>query len=292
VASPGTSRTQRWFHDLSARLQTSFQASDQIKHRVTVGESREHQILDVLAQLLPKQIAVGRNVVIVDSADAESRKFDGVLIDRRNWPLLFAQDALQIAMIESVVAAIEIKSSLDLSDLEDIMQKTEALRAMRCDGDLPNVTAFAYKCSNRSLAFFDYAVALRRSPRRAPNLVCVLNDGLFGTASPDTDAVFPFSDTAASRPALLATDQDTLLIYLYLLSRWASSTPSLKTFEHYSQKLFSTVQAFQFDDDFLDILASDDAAHSAARQCFVRRTKEDINLLYQKARSALHLEPT
>src|SRR5258707_11492035 len=89
---------QGWFRDYSRLLAVSFSASARIRHNVTKGESREHQILDALAKLLPTRVSVETNVVIVDGLDAQSPKFDGVLADRTFWPRIFAIDNTTIVM--------------------------------------------------------------------------------------------------------------------------------------------------------------------------------------------------
>src|SRR4051812_4597432 len=95
------SKAQQWLRHYSENLASSYRSSALIEHRVTKGESRETQILDVLSVLLPKRTAVEANVVIVDSRDVESPKFDGVLLDRLFWPRLLEQDDTAVVMIES-----------------------------------------------------------------------------------------------------------------------------------------------------------------------------------------------
>src|SRR5438105_2732977 len=112
--------TQEWLRDHARLLETSFEASGRFDHAVTKGANREHQVLTTLRALLPERARVEPNVVIVDSADAQSPKFDGALVDRFLWPRIFADDDVAVVMIESVLAAIETKSHLDAAELSDI----------------------------------------------------------------------------------------------------------------------------------------------------------------------------
>ncbi|PYT03978.1 MAG: hypothetical protein DMF60_16705, partial [Acidobacteria bacterium] len=143
---------QGWMRDHSNLLAVSFRSSGRIKHNVTKGESREHQILDTLSNLLPARTSVESNVVIVDAADAQSPKFDGALVDRTFWPRIFADNSTSVVMLDSVLAAIEVKSSLNKSELKDIFSKSSALRRMLALHRVPLVTAFAYECANANLS--------------------------------------------------------------------------------------------------------------------------------------------
>jgi len=137
---------QGWLRDHSELLALSFRSSGRIQHAVTKGESREHQILDTLSKLLPTRASVESNVVIIDATDVQSPKFDGALVDRTLWPRLFADGNTTGVMIESVLAAIEVKSSLDKTELDDVFSKSAKLRAMRSGRNRALVTGFAYEC--------------------------------------------------------------------------------------------------------------------------------------------------
>jgi hypothetical protein len=178
---------QGWLRDHSELLALSFVSSEPIKHNVTKGKSRERQILDTLHELLPARVSVEKDVIIVDATDAQSPSFDGALVDRTFWPQIFTIDGTPVAMIESVFAAVEVKSSLGKSDLVDIFQKSSTLRTMEFNvGDSPMrrpfVTAFAYKCPNANLSFFDFATYFARAPESSPSLICILNASLFSLA--------------------------------------------------------------------------------------------------------------
>ena len=121
------SKTQQWFYSLSQGLLASFRGSAGIEHKVTKGESREGQILDVLQELLPNKFVLKSKVVVIDSRDTESPSFDAVLFDRAFSPLLWVHERVSVAMVESVVATIEIKSNLGKADLEDVFAKAHKL---------------------------------------------------------------------------------------------------------------------------------------------------------------------
>lgn len=290
------SKTQRWFRLLSQNLDASFQASALIEHNVTKGEDRESQILDVLERLLPTRISVGRNVVIVDSTDVESPKFDGVLFDRTLWPLLFQQDQTVTAMLESVLAAIEVKSSLDSAGLMDIFAKANRLRNMKPVGSTevgcPRlVTGFAYKCPNTNLAFFDFAARSCASPEVSPTLVCILSHALLGLAREEEGLLLPVDIPYRGHiPVMYSAGTDTLLMYLHFLSQWATlGSKTVDTFRRYSKSVFAGSTVFHFDEDFLLAVTSDSPAREEARQCFQRHPHKSVGEAYLTARSKLGL---
>lgn len=290
------SKTREWFRSYSSRLKASFSASGLIEHRVTKGSSREAQVLDVLSALLPLRISVLRDGVIIDSSDTESPKFDALLVDRQFWPLLFEQDTVAVAMLESVLAAVEIKSSLESKDLTDIINKSSILRTMRCAGKgttvcPPVVVAFAYECPNLSLAFYDFAVNFRVNPTKSPSLVCTLSSGLLFLARPDGAALVPTDvPTAGLVPAIASAGEDSLLIFLYFLSRLAAlGSDTVDTMLSYSIPVFAARRVHHFDDDFLSAVAGDDSARQRARECFKRTQSAPFEQLYRDARSSLKL---
>jgi len=290
------SKTQQWFCNLSQNLDASFRSSALIEHNVTKGESRESQILDVLQSLLPTRISVGRNVVIVDSTDVESPKFDGVLFDRTLWPLLFHEDETVVAMLESVLAAIEVKSSLGTTDLKDIFAKAAKLRHMTPGGSTavvcpPLVTGFAYECKNTNLAFFDFAAQSCASPEVSPTLVCILNRALLGLAREEGGLLLPVDTPYRGHiPVMYSAGTDTLLMYLYFLSRWATmGSKTVDTFRRYSESVFAGSTAFQFDDDFLRTVTSDGVARVKARQCFQGYPQMSVKEAYSTARTKIGL---
>jgi uncharacterized protein DUF6602 len=282
---------QGWMRDHSDLLAVSFKSSGRIKHNVTKGESREHQILDTLSNLLPTRTSVESKVVIVDAADAQSPQFDGALVDRILWPRLFAYDNTTGVMLDSVFAAIEVKSSLDKSEMMDIFSKAAALRKMLALHRRPLVTAFAYECANPNLSFFDFSTSFLQSPDHSPSLVCVLNQSVFGLARFDTGEFLPVDEPRPDAiPVLFITRQDTLLMYLYFLSRWATSgTRTADLFMRYSTNLFSSIASFHFDADFLGAMATDPTALALARRCFERKPNVDIDQLYAEARNKIGL---
>lgn len=80
---------------------------------------------------------------------------------------------------------VEVKSQLNKDVLDDIFTKSAKLRAMGSPPPglsrrVPVVTAFAYECANLNLAFFDFAVRNAVAGLPTPDIICILNQGVFG----------------------------------------------------------------------------------------------------------------
>jgi hypothetical protein len=193
-------------------------------------------------------------------------------------------------MIESVLAAIEVKSSLDKAELDDIFRKSAKLRAMRSGRNRPLVTAFAYECPNPNLSFFDFAHGYYRSPESSPSSICILNKYLFALARLVNDKlVLDDEPNASSIPVLYTANEDTLLLYLNFLSQWITAgTSAGGAFIRYSQSAFSKLTGFYFDPAFFSVTLLAEERLVAARKHFERKGSENIEKLYEAAQIALN----
>jgi len=288
---------QEWLRNYSEFLEVSFKSSAGIKHSVEKGERREDQIFVTLKELLPTRMSVEQKVVIVDTEDTQSPMFDGVLVDRMLWPRNFIKDGNPVALIESVLTAIEVKSSLDKSELEKIFMDSKSLRSMKyhvsyTPTNSTLVTAFAYECTNLNLSFFDFSTLFRDYSIYSPSLICILNKGFFGFVDIVEKKVEPmmYEPSRNSLPALFDSNKDTLLFYIYFLSRLSGMGPTIiEVFTRYCDSFFSGVECFYFGEDFLNLVASDEAIKNTARKCFERRASADIKDLYAESRKAIGL---
>lgn len=281
---------QAWMRDHSVRLGDSFKASAAIRHTVTKGQSRELQVLDVLRIVLPKRLTVDPSTVVIDQNDAEAPNFDGVILDLINLPLIWQENTIRVAMLESVAALVEVKSTLNSTEVGDIFRKSKRVRSMLLPQEGPwaggpLVTAFAYTCRNINLTFYDYARRFWLAKEQAPSVICVLNKAVFALVEPLGGALVPTDlPTPSAIPALLRSGQDSLLLYVYLLSRWGSkNTPYAEAMRKYSNNFFAKQAAFYFDVRFLELVAKSDPANREARQSFTRRPTEKIEVLYADA---------
>lgn len=277
-----------WFREYSDSLLSSYRSASRIVNRLTKGETREGQIYDLLGGLLPGRLALEQRVVVADSTGAQAQMFDLAMCDRLTWPLLFNEGGTKVAMVESVVALLEVKSRLDKQELDDILKKTASVGKLRSvpvpdKNSLPMVAAFAYTCDNLDLAYFDYAMAAHRTPEETPLAIAALGEGVLLLSDvAGRTIVAPARQSQGHRPILAAAGKDTLLVFFYILSLWASGRHAERAFQSY----MPDVPAFWFDDDFYDAVESN-ANQDSVRKCFGGRGP--IAQKYQAARKLLGL---
>lgn len=299
-SSGAKSKFQLWMRDYSSLLKISYDASSKIEHRVTKGESREHQIIDVFHGLLPNSISTETNVTVIDRNNNETPKFDGVLLDRSIYPLLFQQDSTKIAMIESICAFIEVKSNLEKDDVEDIIAKCTKIKEFKDrynspSHDFPIVTVFVFNCQNVNIRFFDLALHNCKKSIVMPNPICIINKGVFSLIEIKSNTIFPTVNTDSGKKlGFFKTDIDSLLLYFYLICRRAISwtnkykynlQPVLDTIMAYSKPFFQNQNAFYFDDDFLKLLHNDPDKAKEVRELFKGKGDCDISDIYKKAKT-------
>ena len=288
---------QEWLRNYSGSLEYSFKSSARIEHSGEKGERREDQIFETLKEILPTRMSVEQKAIIVNTEDIQSPMFDGILVDRMLWPRNFMKDGNPVALIESVLAAIEVKSHLNQAELKTIFENSKSLRSMKCFASYaplrlaPSVTAFAYECANLNLSFFDFSTLFRDYSAYSPSLICILNKGLFGFMNMgEKKTELEHEPCKSSLPALFNSDRDALLLYIYFLSGLSGmDTTTLQTFTQYCDSFFSAIELFYFDGDFLDLVASDETVRNIARKCFERKASAKIEDLYKEARKEVGL---
>jgi hypothetical protein len=243
------SKSQIWARNYSRILSISYESSSQIEHNVTKGDSREHQILDTLRNLLPKKYLFENNVVINNSEGFETKKFDGVIYDGDNWPMLLNDNSIVVCPVESVKLVFEIKSDLNSSELEKIFNEAgNLITASKVSGCKPQIAAFAYKCTSLKLMFYDF-VTRSLTGEGYPSLICILNVGIFCYL--DAEGAISKSPDENCIPIFLRTGDDSLLLFTYLLTEHITELHITSVIKKYSSQLFGNIDYFTFDKSFL-----------------------------------------
>jgi hypothetical protein len=269
-------KSELWARTLSTNLKNSFDSLGLIKHKLTSGEAREHQVLDVLKYILPKKFSLHKNVVIINSDDQETIKFDGAFIDDSNWPMLFASNHLIISPIESVKIVFEIKSHLGNTEIKKLYKEAINIGYLSDKQQFPQVAGFAYQCKNIKLAYFDFANNFLSSDH-FPALIAILNVGILCPMR--HHPLIPEVPGKSYRPVLLETGPDTLLIFIYLLTERISNSSIAHIIRSYSS-IYESVPFFCFDDYFLEAMRSDPGK---LRNTFKGNLDMDIRSTYSQA---------
>ena len=271
-------KSQIWSRTISNNLKNSFDSLAQIEHKLTSGEAREYQILDILKYILPKRYALEKNVVIINSKGDETIKFDGAIIDDNNWPMLFANAHLIISPIESVKIVFEVKSNLGKTEIDKLYSEAINLGTPSGSGagQYPKVAGFAYQCANIKLSYFDFAYNFINSSNY-PALVAILNVGIFCFLQ--ADGVISKAPDKSCKPILLQTGQDTLLVFIYLLTDHISDELVANVTRRYSRHLYESMQYFCFENSFLDAIKGNP---NELRNAFKGDLDNDINETYKQ----------
>jgi hypothetical protein len=97
-----------------------------------VGNAREKEIRKKLASLLPSTVGVGTGCVI-DSYGNTSNQIDIIIYEKHLCPVFSINNTPESTYFpcEGVIAAGEVKSTLDRHELEDIFKKINSVKSLR-----------------------------------------------------------------------------------------------------------------------------------------------------------------
>jgi hypothetical protein len=274
-------KSQLWARNLSKRLENSYEGSALVSHNVTSGSSRENQVLDILAIILPQKFPVVKNVVIVNSSDTETIKFDGAIVDIQNWARLFSQDELIVSPIESVKAVFEIKSNLRKTEIDKIFKEAKNINetSKLSIPQKPKTIAFAYKCANANLAYFDFVKNFINSPSDSPFVICILNIGILCFIGVNNEIInTPNSET---KPIFIQAKEDSLLIFTYLITEFLVEDKIASALRQYSKHLYKDLSFFCFEDSFINKMKINSLN---LRKYFKRNADKNIEEIYELAK--------
>lgn len=117
---------------VSKQLTGSIEASRQsFEHHLTKGEAVENAVRKFLRDHLPDSIGIAHGQVI-DRHGSMSKQLDVILYDARRTPILFSDEADEnrIIPVEGVIAAIEAKANLQLSDIPTLVESARVLKSL------------------------------------------------------------------------------------------------------------------------------------------------------------------
>ncbi|HVZ95087.1 MAG TPA: DUF6602 domain-containing protein [Phycisphaerales bacterium] len=123
-SSPSAARVRKWLDDLDSELLIGARRAGLIEHPTLIGNAREFLVRRCLSAILPASVTVGSGRIL--AATGESKQIDVVIYDSR-FPCLRFSDGESLFFREGVVAAIEVKSSLDASGLFKALDNTKSV---------------------------------------------------------------------------------------------------------------------------------------------------------------------
>ena len=145
--APASTIFERWAKMVTQVLRTeSDLAGTFIQHPTRVGDAREALVKNVLERVLPSAVEIGTGQ-IVDCLGRVSKQID-VIIAHRNYPTLRFPDGSCHYLLESVLATIEVKSTLDKTSLAQALDNCKSVGALQhaCETELLEELARSVGC--------------------------------------------------------------------------------------------------------------------------------------------------
>lgn len=171
---------ERYWSGVLQRLRADADVfSGLIEHYGERGRANELALARIFEAFLPSRWDVGTGIVI-DATGTQSRQTDIVIFDQSEEPAFFAQTTHLLHPVETVVAAVEVKTTLTKDDLAtDFPQKWDAIAELSSsNGRRPLQALIAYDCEVSPSTLASELTA--RGENRAPDLVCVLSRCIVG----------------------------------------------------------------------------------------------------------------
>lgn len=101
-----------------------------VPHNSTKGTLNEDSLKSIIEKFIPKRYSVGSGIII-DSFGNSSKQIDIVIYDSSIYPSLFGQTSVSLFPVETVLAAIEVKTYLDNQKLKDVTENTKSIKKLR-----------------------------------------------------------------------------------------------------------------------------------------------------------------
>lgn len=122
---------------------------DGMDHGTTKGRYREIFVKDVLSRFLTAQFGIGSGIIVNQRGDQSSQQ-DVVIFDRRVLPPFLDAEGLGVFPIESVLATIEVKSTLSNQDIRQTETSARQLEEMAsgsiyCERLCPSASVIGYR---------------------------------------------------------------------------------------------------------------------------------------------------
>jgi hypothetical protein len=159
--------------------------SELVRHEGERGRENEAALGRILGSFVPRRYGVGSGLLI-DSQNRYGRQTDLVVFDQSDEPSALAQTTQLLFPVESVLASIEVKTTLRKEDIDDCIGKQQSMLALEPARPYPDNSThplfviLAYTAGSSPETITKH---FREAEGVRPDLLCVLRSGLLlGTA--------------------------------------------------------------------------------------------------------------
>lgn len=153
-----TETIKEWLDAQEEILHKEAMQAGLLGHGSSVGAAHEFFVKRVLKSVLPKSIHIGSGIVF--AGDKRSKQIDVVLYDDR-FPVLEIEDGFGLYFAEGVIATIEIKSTMTITELRRSLDNCHSvldLPLIVSQEDLNLLAAKNFDSSRESAADFEQRI--------------------------------------------------------------------------------------------------------------------------------------
>lgn len=119
------------YQSAARKLKNDFdEAKKSIPHEGLKGQKGEDLLKEFLERRLPKRFGVSSGFII-DDKNSLSKQTDVILYDAENSPIIQPEENAIILHADNVAAIIEVKSTLDKSEIEDAARKISSVKKLQ-----------------------------------------------------------------------------------------------------------------------------------------------------------------
>ena len=187
------------FDEVALQMRSDFdQARFALQHPGLKGSALEEGFRQFLRKYLPKKLDISQGV-IVDSQGNSSKQLDVIISDAHCTPIFFQSGDTRVIPSEMVYAVIEVKTKLDIAELNRCLDNMASVRALSKTSIQPGCSApvtmygrtFPLWPSNYYVFALDSAPLSSLSghlcdynnrhglpPERRIDTICILNKGV------------------------------------------------------------------------------------------------------------------
>jgi hypothetical protein len=175
---------EQYWTGVTQRLQVEADVFNSlVRHNGEMGRANEISLMNVLSSMLPSSLGVGTGVVF-DHEGNRSSQTDIILFDRAKHPQILAQTTQLLFPIETVVMALEVKTTLTIDLVKEFAAKKRGFNLLKDSRPgVPRATygIFGFDCSG-AVASLAKTVCEQVEIER-PDITCVINPGIIGSAA-------------------------------------------------------------------------------------------------------------
>jgi hypothetical protein len=119
------------FESIAKKMEADFERSSNLPHQGLKGDARELAIVEnLLKPYIPQKYTIGSGL-IADASGSMSKQQDIVIYDGFNLPVLQDFHKDKVFFAEQVLAVIEAKSTLNHSEIKDIITKADSISKLQ-----------------------------------------------------------------------------------------------------------------------------------------------------------------